>query len=335
MTPTTAFPLPDPALAELLTARLAVVEERLRDAVAHADVLADATARHLVNAGGKRLRPLLTLLAAQLGDGQRPEVLDAAVVVELTHLATLYHDDVMDSAPLRRGAPAAHEVWGNSVAILTGDLLFARASSVVAGLGPEAVRLQAATFERLCLGQLHETVGPQDGEDPVGHYLQVLSDKTGSLIATSARFGAMFAGCPPEILRTVTGYGEKVGVAFQLADDVIDLSADGARTGKTPGTDLRERVPTMPVLLLRARVAGDAASEADRALLTQLDSDLSDDAALSRAVSALRAHPVVAQTRELAVTWAQDAVAELRPLPAGPARDALVAFADALVDRAS
>jgi heptaprenyl diphosphate synthase len=240
----------------------------------------------------------------------------------------------MDSAPLRRGAPAAHEVWGNSVAILTGDLLFARASTTVAGLGPDAVRLQSTTFERLCLGQLHETVGPQDGDDPVEHYLRVLADKTGSLIATSARFGAMFAGCPPDVVRTVTGYGEKVGVAFQLADDVIDLSADGARTGKTPGTDLRERVPTMPVLLLRARV--DATGDAgDAALLALLDSDLSDDDALSRAVEALRAHPVVAETRALAVTWAQDAVDELRTLDPSPAKDALVAFADALVDRAA
>jgi heptaprenyl diphosphate synthase len=334
VTPTTAFPLPDPALAEVLTARLAVVEERLRDAVAHADAFADTAARHLVNAGGKRLRPMLTLLAAQLGDGQRPEVVDAAVVVELTHLATLYHDDVMDSAPLRRGAPAAHEVWGNSVAILTGDLLFARASTTVAGLGPEAVRLQSTTFERLCLGQLHETVGPQDGDDPVQHYLRVLADKTGSLIATSARFGAMFAGCPPEVVGAVTRYGERVGVAFQLADDVIDLSADGARTGKTPGTDLREQVPTMPVLLLRARVRATGDAD-DAALLALLDSDLSDDDALSRAVTALRAHPVVAETRELALSWAQEAVAELRTLDTSPAKDALVAFADALVDRAA
>ena len=149
-----------PDLADRLAVRLALVEERLRDAVTNVDPLADDASRHLVNAGGKRLRPLLTLLAAELGDGSRREVVDAAVVVELTHLATLYHDDVMDSAPLRRGAPAAHEVWGNSVAILTGDLLFARASATVAGLGPDAVRIQAATFERLCLGQLHETVGP-------------------------------------------------------------------------------------------------------------------------------------------------------------------------------
>ena len=177
MTSSTTFPLADPDLADRLAVRLALVEERLRDAVANVDPLADDASRHLVNAGGKRLRPLLTLLAAELGDGSRREVVDAAVVVELTHLATLYHDDVMDSAPLRRGAPAAHEVWGNSVAILTGDLLFARASATVAGLGPDAVRIQAATFERLCLGQLHETVGPRPEDDRVAHYLQVLADK--------------------------------------------------------------------------------------------------------------------------------------------------------------
>ncbi|WP_283253713.1 polyprenyl synthetase family protein [Actinotalea sp. K2] len=325
----------DPELAELLTARLALVEERLRDAVAHADLLADATSRHLVNAGGKRLRPLLTLLAAQLGEGQRPEVVDAAVVVELTHLATLYHDDVMDSAPLRRGAPAAHEVWGNHVAILTGDLLFARASRIVAGLGPEAVRIQANTFERLCLGQLHETVGPGPDQDPVEHYLQVLSDKTGSLIATSARFGAMFAGCRPAVVRTLIAYGEKVGVAFQLADDVIDLSADGAQTGKTPGTDLREKVPTMPALLLRAQAGGPEGTDLDRELVSLLDGDLSTDDVLSEAVARLSRHGVVEQTRRRAVACAQEAVDALDPLPAGAVKESLVSFAQALVDRAA
>jgi heptaprenyl diphosphate synthase len=335
VTSTTTIPLADPALAERLANRLALVEERLRDAVTHADPLADDASRHLVNAGGKRLRPLLTLLAAELGDGKRREVVDAAVVVELTHLATLYHDDVMDSAPVRRGAPAAHEVWGNSVAILTGDLLFARASSTVAGLGPEAVRIQAATFERLCLGQLHETVGPRPGEDPVAHYLQVLADKTGSLIATSARFGAMFAGCKAAVVQTVTAFGERIGVAFQLVDDVIDLTSDAAVTGKTPGTDLREGVPTMPALLLRARVADGSASAADRELVALLDSDLSGDDALAAAVAGLRDHDVVEDTRKRAVALAHDAVAELAPLPAGPVKDAFVSFAEALVDRAS
>lgn len=331
----TAFPLADADLADRLAVRLALVEERLRDAVTNVDPLADDASRHLVNAGGKRLRPLLTLLAAELGDGSRREVVDAAVVVELTHLATLYHDDVMDSAPLRRGAPAAHEVWGNSVAILTGDLLFARASATVAGLGPDAVRIQAATFERLCLGQLHETVGPRPEDDRVAHYLQVLADKTASLIATSARFGAMFAGCAADVVAVVTGFGEKIGVAFQLADDVIDLTSDGDVTGKTPGTDLRERVPTMPALLLRARAAGPHATDADRHLVALLDGDLSSDADLAAAVVALRVHPVVDETRARAVALAQAAVRELDPLPAGPVKDALIAFADALVDRAS
>ena len=318
-----------------LTPRLALVEERLRDAVAQSDTLADATSRHLVDAGGKRLRPMLTLLCAQLGDGARPEVLDAAVVVELTHLATLYHDDVMDSAPTRRGAPSAHEVWGNSVAILTGDLLFARASRVVAGLGPDAVRLQAETFERLCLGQLHETVGPAESDDAVEFYLQVLADKTASLIATSARFGAMFGGCPSGIVQQVTEYGEAAGVAFQLADDVIDIRSDAATTGKTPGTDLREGVPTMPVLLLRRHVASGSGSDADAALLADIDGDLGDDAVLADVVARLASHPVVDQTAELAQRWALDAKAAIADLPEGDVRDALLTFADALVARAS
>jgi len=319
-------------LDDALQARLALVEERLRDAVSQSDRLADATSRHLVNAGGKRLRPALALLTAHLGDASRPEVVDAAVVVELTHLATLYHDDVMDSAPTRRGAPAAHEVWGNSVAILTGDLLFARASAVVADLGPQAVRIQAETFERLCLGQLHETVGPLPDDDPVDFYLQVLADKTGSLIATSARFGAMFAGCAPAVVQQVTRYGELAGVAFQLADDVIDVRSDAATTGKTPGTDLREGVATMPVLLLRRRVAsGGSAGDAD--LLAAIDGDLSSDEALASVVARLGGHPVVDETAALAAQWAARAKEAIALLPEGDVKGSLLDFADSLVAR--
>lgn len=330
-----ALPIGNAALEASISPRLALIEERLRDAVAQSDRLADATSRHLVDAGGKRLRPMLALLTAQLGDAARPEVLDAAVVVELTHLATLYHDDVMDSAPTRRGAPAAHEVWGNSVAILTGDLLFARASAVVAGLGPEAVRIQASTFERLCLGQLHETVGPADGEDAVKHYLEVLADKTGSLIATSARFGAMFAGCDRVTVEQVSHYGELAGVAFQIADDVLDIRSEADVSGKTPGTDLREGVATMPVLLLRQYAAGPEGTEEDEALLAAIDSDLTDDAVLADVVARLRAHPVLEETAALAIEWSRQAVAAIDGLPAGEVKDALVAFAKALVARAS
>jgi len=318
-------------LSESVAARLEVVEERLREAVSHADEVADSVSRHLVEAGGKRVRPMLTVLAAELGDSDRPEVLDAAVVVELTHLATLYHDDVMDSAPTRRGAPAAHAVWGNNVAILTGDLLFARASRIVAGLGPQAVRIQAATFERLCLGQLHETVGPGEDDDPVRHYLQVLADKTGSLIATSARFGAMFAGCGQEVVDVMLSYGEKVGVAFQLADDVLDLMSDAEESGKTPGTDLRERVPTLPALLVRQAAARSDARAAE--LVKLLDADLSSDGALAEAVAGLREHQAVDDARLEAQRWSADAVASLDPLPDSAVKDALVGFAQTVADR--
>lgn len=340
-TPVTAafdLSLVEQSLDRVVREGLVQVERRLHEAVGQADRLADDASRHLVLAGGKRVRPMLTLLASHFGNPTDPRVIDAAVVVELTHLATLYHDDVMDSAPVRRGAPAAHQVWGNTVAILTGDLLFARASRVVAGLGSQAVRIQAETFERLCLGQLHETVGPQHGQDPVDHYLQVLANKTGSLLATSARFGAMFAGCGPEVLDVLVSYGEKVGVAFQLADDVIDLASDGIESGKTPGTDLREGVATLPVLLARRVAAAQLGSgklDGASRLVEILDGDLSDDDALAEAVALLRAHPAMAQARVEAVRWAQAAVEVLEPLPAGLAKDALRAFADAVVARTS
>ncbi|MDR0595027.1 MAG: polyprenyl synthetase family protein, partial [Bifidobacteriaceae bacterium] len=240
-----------PSLAADVEAGLAAVEAKLAAAVSSPDQLVADASAHLLRSGGKRLRPLLVLLAAQLGRGVNDQVVDAAVVVELTHLASLYHDDVMDDAPLRRGAPSAHQVYGPSLAILTGDLLFAKASQIVAGLGPEMVRLQAETFERLCLGQIHETAGPGASDDPIAFHLQVLADKTGALIAASAHFGALLGGAAPAAAAAVVAYGEAAGVAFQLADDLLDLTAPSAVSGKTPGTDLREGVPTMPVLLVQ------------------------------------------------------------------------------------
>lgn len=193
------------------------------------------------------------MLAAQFGDADAPGVVPAAVVVELTHLATLYHDDVMDEADVRRGVDSANSRWGNSVAVLTGDFLFARASHILADLGPEAVRIQAEAFERLVTGQILETAGPRDGRDPVDHYLEVMRGKTGSLVAVACRFGAMMAGADDAATDTLTQYGERLGVAFQLADDVLDIASDSHESGKTPGTDLLEGIPTLPVLHLRAQ----------------------------------------------------------------------------------
>ena len=320
----------DRALLKSLESGLEVVEQNLLVATQHADKIVGASVRHLVAAGGKRVRPTLVLLAAQLGDAKKQEIIDAAVVVELTHLATLYHDDVMDDAPTRRGVPTAQMIWGNSIAILTGDLLFARASQVGSHLGEESLKLQADTFERLCLGQLHETIGPSENDDAIAHYIQVMADKTGSLIAASARLGIMLSGASRDYLEPLGAYGEKVGVAFQLIDDVIDISEAGP-SGKTPGTDLRAGVPTLPVLLLRkAAAVGDAEAIS---LLALIDGGLQDDARLQEALVRLRNHPVADAAYQEAKRWADDAIESIASLPEGAVKNALELFAQAVVDR--
>jgi len=318
----------DPALEADLTSGLELVEKALRDAVRSDYPFVTEASRHLVDAGGKRFRPLLVLLAAQFGDPGAPDVIPAAVVVELTHLATLYHDDVMDEATLRRGAASANARWDNTVAILTGDFLFARASDILADLGPEAVRIQAQTFERLCTGQIRETVGPDDGVPAVDHHLRVLADKTGSLIATSGRFGAMMAGADPDVVRTMTAFGEAIGIAFQLADDIVDITSDSDESGKTPGTDLREGVPTLAMLY--------ALSDADPSnarLRELLGRPLPDDAEHAEALALLRAHPALEDAREEARRWSARARNELDASPDIPARKALEGLCDYVVNR--
>lgn len=323
-------------LAATVEEGLATVEQKLASELEVGDALADVTSRYLYEAGGKRLRPMLSLLTAQLGAGATDDVIAGATALEMTHLGSLYHDDVMDGADVRRGVPSAHAVWGNNVAILTGDLLFSRASQLMAKVGERAIRLQADTFERLVLGQMHETVGAQAGDDPVEFYLQVLADKTGSLIAAAGQVGVLFSDAPAEYEQPMLQFGERVGIAFQLLDDVIDLSADADETGKVPGTDLRAGVPTMPYLLL-----GRAADPASKALKTTIDdgvariADGADPSILDAELARLREHPATEATRALATEWSESAIAALEPLPSGPVRDALTRFAQAMVDRSS
>ncbi|MFH9294241.1 polyprenyl synthetase family protein [Streptomyces sp. NPDC017520] len=323
----------DQALEADVQSGLAAVEAGLLEATKSDVPFITDAAQHLVRAGGKRFRPLLVMLASQFGDPGAPGVVPAAVVVELTHLATLYHDDVMDEADVRRGVPSANTRWGNSVAVLTGDFLFARASHILADLGPEAVRVQAEAFERLVTGQILETAGPRDGRDPVDHYLDVLSGKTGSLVAVSGRFGAMMSGADERTVDVLTQYGERLGIAFQLADDVLDIASDSHESGKTPGTDLREGIPTLPVLRLRAQAAADGKPD-DLELVELLDGDLGDDAALDEVLRRLRAHPALEQARQDTVRYAQAARATLAPLPEGYAKSALEELCDAVVHRA-
>ena len=318
----------DAHLEASVRSRLDAVEVMLRVAVRSDDPFIAEAARYLVDAGGKRFRPLMTVLAAHFGDASAPQVVPAAVVVELTHLATLYHDDVMDEASVRRGAESANSRWNNTLAILTGDFLFARASDLLADLGPAAVRLQARTFERLVSGQIRETVGPAEGDDPIAHYLGVLAEKTGSLIATSAEFGAGFAGVDPSTVDTLRRFAEQFGVAFQLSDDILDIASDSTESGKTPGTDLREGVPTLPVLY--ALRSSDSASERLRELVSH---PLIDDDEHAEALTLLRASAAMDDARRTLHSYADAARAILVDLPDVPARAGFEALTDRVIDR--
>ena len=307
---------------------MARVEELLRSHIVGKYPLVIETSRHLVEAGGKRLRPLLTLLGAQFGQPNNEKVIPAAVVCELTHLATLYHDDVMDEAPLRRGVESANNRWGNTVAILTGDYLFAKTSALLADLGPEAVRIHAQTFERLVIGQIMETQGQTEGMSLLDHYTQVIADKTGSLIATSARYGAIFAGASAKDIEILTQYGEKIGILFQLADDIIDIASETDESGKTPGTDLREGVPTMvTVHILESNNPDDAELKA------LLSAPIHDEEIVASTLKALRTHTAMKISRDLLVKYADEAKGLVADLNNSPAKDALVSLCDAIITR--
>jgi heptaprenyl diphosphate synthase len=308
---------------------MARVEELMRSHIKGDYPLVIETSRHLVEAGGKRLRPLLTLLAAQFGDPSNYDIIKAAVCCELTHLATLYHDDVMDDAVLRRGVISANKKWDNAVAILTGDYLFSKVSDMLADIGPEAVKLQAKTFERLVIGQIKETQGKSEGLTQIEHYMKVVADKTGSLIATSARFGALLSGANAQTVDSLTKFGEKIGVAFQVADDLLDISSDETASGKTPGTDLKEGVPTLVTLYVIA-----ANNPADKDLIAKLKGPISEND-LSGVINQLRSHKALTDVKDYLAKVAKEANDLLVDLPEGSAKEALKSLTFALVNRSS
>ncbi len=327
---TLGIPNMDSALESDITASLIKVETLLSSHIKGKYPLVIATSRHLVEAGGKRLRPLLTLLASYFGNPHADGIIEAAVVSELTHLATLYHDDVMDEAPLRRGVESANNRWGNTVAILTGDYLFAKVSALLADLGPEAVKIHALTFERLVIGQILETQGPRENEDALNFYLRVVADKTGSLIATSAQYGAMFSGAPRDVIETLTQFGEKIGIVFQLADDVIDIESESTESGKTPGTDLKEGIPTL--VTLRVLQSEDPA---DVELKKLLQGPIESGAEVQKVITQLRSHKALTESKKYLDNLTEEAKSLLSDLPNIPARDALVNLCDAIVARTS
>jgi heptaprenyl diphosphate synthase len=318
----------DPVLEKELLTSMAEVEVFLRNSIEGKYPLVIETSRHLVDAGGKRLRPLLTLIASHFGNPKAKGIIEAAVVCELTHLGTLYHDDVMDEAPLRRGVESANNRWNNTVAILTGDYLFAKTSQLLADLGPEAVRLQALTFERLVIGQIMETQGSSTDKTALEHYLSVVSDKTASLISASARYGAMISGANEKIMDALTKFGEEIGTVFQLADDIIDIASDSKESGKTPGTDLREGVPTLVTLFIL-----ESDDPADAELKKILSAPITDEAIVAQTILTLRSHSALTRSRELVAGYGRSAQKHLEILPEGPAKAALVGLSQAVISR--
>ncbi|MDP9847265.1 polyprenyl synthetase family protein [Streptosporangium lutulentum] len=325
--PVVDLPFVDERLAQDLASGLAEVERLLRSSVESEDAFVTEASKHLIEAGGKRFRAMLMLLAAQFGVPDAPGVVPGAVVIELTHLATLYHDDVMDEAPLRRGSPSANARWDNTVAILTGDYLFAQASEILADLGADVIRIQAQTFSRLVRGQIRETVGPRPGEDHVAHYIEVLADKTGSLIATSGRFGGMLSGASSEVVERLTGACEAIGVAWQLGDDLLDVASDSIESGKTPGTDLREGIRTLPVLYVLA------SDEPEGARLRELLAGPVAEEDIEETLGLLRADPAMVRARAELVAWVDRAREALGGLPDIPARAAYLALCDYVIER--
>ncbi len=321
----------DAALTAEMAEDLAAVEVALLDTSFGGDRMFAEVSRHMMTAGGKRFRAMLVLLAARFGDSRDKRVVPAAVAIELTHLATLFHDDVMDEAVIRRGHPSANSQFGNSIAILAGDHLFARASRILADLGPAAIRIQAETFGQLVDGQLLETVGVRPGEDPLDHYMNVINGKTGSLIATSGRFGAMFSGVPDELTDLIADACLRIGIAWQLSDDVLDVASTSTQSGKEPGTDLRQGVRTLPMLYALRDNAVTPQARRLRALLTA--QDLTDPDLHAEALALLRESPALEEARDTVRSWIGGATALLAKLPDVPARTAFESLCDFVITR--
>lgn len=307
--------LKDPAALIDLDVRPSLdrVEQLLRMTVASDQPLVHEAALHLISAGGKRFRPMLAVLASYTGDPEDQRVVACAAAIELTHLATLYHDDVIDATSVRRGVPTVNAVYGDPIAVLSGDFLFARAASLAADLGSYVTKRLADTIATVCEGVIIEAGWMGRRDVPADGYLDVIRRKTASLIATSCHLGGWIAGAPPETVAALTVFGEALGMAFQLADDILDIAGYEAESGKTPGTDLRAGVLTLPALrTLDGTVEG--ASELTAAL------DAED---IDAALAILRTNGALELARSAVGGWQDRAVRALEGIPAGPGRESL------------
>ncbi|OBB96771.1 geranylgeranyl pyrophosphate synthase [Mycobacterium sp. 852002-40037_SCH5390672] len=319
----------DPVVALNVHDGVARIEDLIEGELTNGDVLLRDAVLHLFRAGGKRFRPLFTVLSAQLGpDPDAWQVTTAGAVIELVHLATLHHDDVMDEARMRRTVPTVNTLWGNRIAILAGDYLFATASRLVARLGPEAVTIIADTFAQLVTGQIRETRGTADRINDIEYYLKVVHEKTACLIAAAGRFGATFSGAGHDQVERLERLGGLIGTAFQITDDIIDIDSDPETSGKLVGTDLREGVHTLPVLYA-LQEEGPAAERLRNLLATPVDSDDK----LAECLALLRLSDGIRRAKDMVAQYATRAEEELAALPECAGRAALATVLKFAIDR--
>lgn len=323
----TGLEVPDSVLESEIRLRLADVEKALAETVRMEPGMLEETSKYLLNAGGKRFRPMLVLVCGYFGNAEDPRLVTASVALELTHLASLYHDDVIDEGDSRRGIPSANARWDNTVAILTGDFLFARASEIMSELGNEPTRLLARTIATLCDGQIREVSLAGRTDQTVDFYMGTIRRKTSALIATAARIGGLMSDAPTEYLDILEGFGEELGTAFQLSDDIMDLTVSSDVLGKEPGVDMKEGVYTLPVL--DALTVSEEAEE----LSKLLSAGPPEGENLARALELVRNEGSLGRSRDVVARSVDHAVDLLGRLPKGPAASALIHLSEFLAKR--
>ena len=318
---------PDPVLEDEIRARLNDVEATMEKSVRTDTDFVTETASYLVAAGGKRFRPMLVLLSGYFGDPTDPRLIEGATAIEITHLATLYHDDVIDEADTRRGRPSVNARWGNNVAILTGDFLFAKASEISSELGTEVTRLLARTIATVCDGQIREVESWGRIDQSEQAYLEVIKRKTAALIATSCRLGGMLSDASGETIELLDDLGLALGQAFQLSDDIMDVISSEEELLKQPGQDMKLGVYTLPVLYaLQDGAAG-------RELASLLSEGPPSGERLARALEIVRSDGSLARARDAVSSSVRRARKLAGELASGSARDAFDHIAEFLAAR--
>jgi heptaprenyl diphosphate synthase len=319
----------DPVLERELGGRLDEVEQALEKAIRSDDDFVSQATAHLIASGGKRIRPLLVLTCGNFGDPSDPRLVQGATAIEIIHVATLYHDDVMDEADLRHGVASVNARWDNTVAILAGDFLFAKASEISSDLGPEITRLLARTITILCDGQIREVEASGMVDRSVESYMEVIRRKTAMLMSTSCRLGGMLSEAPSEAVDLLEDFGMALGMAFQLSDDIMDFASSEQELHKAPGQDMREGVYTLPVLY--ALQGGDRAEE----LRDLLGQGPPSGERFDLAFEIVRDEATLALAREAVTREVRRATSFAGGLAPGPARDALVHVAEFTATRCS